>query len=40
MVQKPFYLNTFFGEGPDANTSDPRVYFDADTLRWFATMLA
>jgi hypothetical protein len=39
IVQAPFYLNTFFGEAPDANTSDPRVYFDADTGRWFATIL-
>ena len=38
-MQAPFYLNTFFGEAPDANTSDPRVYFDADTGRWFATIL-
>ena len=40
LVQAPFYLNTFFGEAPDINTSDPRVYFDADTGRWFATILA
>jgi hypothetical protein len=40
MVQGPFYLNTFFGEGPEANTSDPRVYFDASSGRWYATMLA
>ena len=39
IVQAPFYLNTFFGEAPDAFTSDPRVYFDADTGRWFATIL-
>jgi hypothetical protein len=39
LVKGPFYLNTFFGEAPDANTSDPRVYFDADTGRWFATIL-
>jgi hypothetical protein len=38
-VQGPFYLNTFFGEPDAANTSDPRVYFDSDTRRWFATML-
>lgn len=39
MVQGPFYLNTFFGETPDAFTSDPRVYYDAESGRWFATML-
>ena len=39
LVQAPFYLNPFFGETADANTSDPRVYFDADTGRWFATIL-
>jgi hypothetical protein len=38
-VQGPFFLNTFFGESPDANTSDPRVYFDANSGRWFASML-
>lgn len=40
LVQGPFYLNTFFGEPPEANTSDPRVYYDADSGRWYATMLA
>lgn len=40
VVQPPFFLNTFFGEPADANTSDPRVYFDANVGRWFATMLA
>ena len=39
LVQGPFYLNDFFGEAPDAFTSDPRVYFDSNTGRWFATML-
>jgi hypothetical protein len=39
MVQGPFFLNTFFGESPAANTSDPRVYYDSDSGRWFATML-
>jgi len=39
MVQGPFYLNTFFGEAPEAFTSDPRVYFDANSGRWFATMI-
>ena len=39
MVQGPFYLNPFFGEDPAANTSDPRVYFDPSTRRWFATMI-
>jgi hypothetical protein len=35
----PFYLNTFFLESPTAFTSDPRVYYDASTNRWFATIL-
>lgn len=35
----PFYLNTFFGEPAAANTSDPRVFFDSSSNRWFATML-
>jgi hypothetical protein len=39
MVQGPFYLNTFFDEPADANTSDPRVYYDANPHRWFATMI-
>jgi hypothetical protein len=39
MVKGPFYLNKFFGEAPDAFTSDPRVYYDAHSGRWFATML-
>jgi hypothetical protein len=39
LVQRPFYLNTFFDEPPDAFTSDPRVYFDSDSGRWFATMV-
>ncbi len=39
MVQGPFYLNTFFGEAPDANTSDPRVFYDPNTGHWFATMI-
>lgn len=34
-----FYLNTFFGESADANTSDPRVFYDTDSGRWIATML-
>lgn len=39
MVQGPFYLNTFFQEPDAANTSDPRVYYDPSTQRWFATIL-
>jgi hypothetical protein len=39
MLVGPFYLNDFFGEDPDANTSDPRVFYDSDTNRWFATIL-
>jgi hypothetical protein len=39
LVQGPFYLNDFFGEAPEANTSDPRVYYDADSGRWYATMV-
>jgi hypothetical protein len=36
-VTRPFYLNPFFGESDAANISDPRVYFDPDSRRWFAT---
>ena len=39
LVQGPFYLNTFFGEAPEANISDPRVYYDADSGRWYATVI-
>jgi hypothetical protein len=39
LLAGPFYLNTFFGESADANTSDPRVYFDRSTQTWFATIL-
>jgi hypothetical protein len=39
IAQGPFYLNTFFGESPDAFTSDPRVYYDSASGRWFATLL-
>jgi hypothetical protein len=39
MLVGPFYLNDFFGEDPNANTSDPRVFYDADSNRWFATIL-
>ncbi len=39
MVAGPFYLNTFFNEPADTNTSDPRVFYDASTKRWFATLL-
>lgn len=35
----PFYLNTFFREPDSSNTSDPRVFYDASTSRWFATIL-
>jgi hypothetical protein len=40
MVAGPFYLNPFFKEPDAANLSDPRVYYDASTKRWFATILA
>jgi hypothetical protein len=39
MVAGPFDLNSFFKEPYAANTSDPRVYYDASTKRWFATIL-
>ncbi len=35
----PFYLNTFFKEDPATATSDPRVYYDSSSGRWFATMV-
>lgn len=35
----PFAANTFFHEPATAFTSDPRVYFDASTHTWFATIL-
>ncbi|MGI8702480.1 MAG: hypothetical protein ACR2JU_15000 [Nocardioidaceae bacterium] len=39
MVAGPFYLNRFFGEPDDANTSDPRVFYDTDSKTWFAIIL-
>jgi hypothetical protein len=39
LLKGPFYLNTFFHEAADAFTSDPRVFFDAQSQTWFATML-
>jgi hypothetical protein len=36
---RPFYLNPFFHETAAANTSDPRVFYDSATHRWFATIL-
>ena len=39
MLGKPFYLNTFFKEDPATNTSDPRVFYDSDAKRWYATMV-
>jgi hypothetical protein len=39
MLDGPFFLNDFFGESADANTSDPRVFYDTSTDRWFATIL-
>jgi hypothetical protein len=39
LLAGPFYLNPFFGESVDAFTSDPRVYYDGLTHRWFATIL-
>jgi hypothetical protein len=38
-VAGPFYLNPFFHEPDAANLSDPRVFYDASTKRWFATIL-
>lgn len=38
-VGQPFYLNPFFKEAPEAFTSDPRVFYDARSRRWFATMV-
>jgi len=34
-----FHLNRFFGEGKKANLSDPRVFYDSVSRRWFASML-
>ncbi len=39
MVAGPFYLNRFFGEPDATNTSDPRVFYDASSRTWFATIL-
>lgn len=39
LLVRPFYLNTFFHEAPQANTSDPRVFYDAGSRRWIATIL-
>lgn len=39
LLQGPFYLNTFFGEPTETNTSDPRVFYDDSTHTWFATLL-
>jgi hypothetical protein len=39
LLAGPFYLNDFFGEAPDANTSDPRVFYDNSSHTWFATIL-
>jgi hypothetical protein len=36
---KAFYLNRFFREPDAANTSDPRVFYDHASHRWFATIL-
>ncbi|MGZ4458645.1 MAG: hypothetical protein ACXVXM_13965 [Nocardioidaceae bacterium] len=38
-VGKPFYLNDFFKEPADAFTSDPRIFYDASSRRWFGTMV-
>lgn len=35
----PFSLNAFFAEPPSANLSDPRIFYDVGTGRWFATVL-
>ena len=39
LLVKPFYLNTFFHETPTAFTSDPRVFYDAGSQRWIASIL-
>lgn len=39
LLAGPFFLNDFFGESASANTSDPRVYYDASTHTWIATIL-
>src|SRR6478735_4173190 len=39
LLAGPFYLNRFFGESDDANTSDPRVFYDQGTKTWIATIL-
>jgi hypothetical protein len=42
IVAGPFSLSTFFNEPPAFSTvliSDPRVYYDPSTNRWFATEL-
>jgi hypothetical protein len=39
MVAGPFYLNPFFGEPDAANISDPRVFYDSSSHRWFATVV-
>ncbi|MGI8577869.1 MAG: hypothetical protein ACR2KG_08095 [Nocardioidaceae bacterium] len=38
-VAGPFYLNTFFNEPANTNTSDPRVFYDASSHTWFGTIL-
>ncbi|MDX6326715.1 MAG: hypothetical protein QOK15_3069 [Nocardioidaceae bacterium] len=39
MLGAPFYLNTFFKEDPATNTSDPRVFYDNQAQRWYATVV-
>jgi hypothetical protein len=39
-VAGPVAANTFFGIPLTIFTSDPRIYFDSDTNRWFVTMTA
>ncbi len=39
VLVKPFFLNTFFREPLTANTSDPRIFYDAASGRWIATIL-
>jgi hypothetical protein len=35
LVAGPFDLNTFFGENPALNVSDPRCLYDSTTQTWF-----
>ena len=39
MVTGPFSLSTFFKEPASTNLSDPRVFYDASSHSWFASVL-